>query len=449
MSLNNEFDLVNYLTVERERGTIIWMFNIGIEKFWNNENFSLKDVKENAIVNRIEEMNLLLTRKQDILILRNKPDSKYLKDLEDLGFDIPIILSPQMKDDEKSIAELVLNDTYLLSELKELSDHNKELYFVPYGVSSLEEEIARRCDLTIVGATSELNKKINNKVFSRRISEALELTTTEGCICNSLEEVEAAYHKLKKKFDKIIIKQPCGASGKGLYIVENDRKFKSTSMILSRFERINQESEWIVEGWYDKKADINYQIYVSESGEVTTFSVKEQIVDKTIYVGSVMPPRISDDIYNQYIKYGDIIGKELYAQGFTGILGIDSIITSEDIVIPIIEINARFTLSTYVSFLKNKYPNKKMYSFYERIHLTTDMNYEKFQKILIDSDIVFDKVNKHGVLCYVSATLKIDDDNRSGRLFAVVMGDNGKQLEEYKKKIDIILQNMKSIDGRI
>lgn len=442
--MKNRFDLIEYLTEKREHGKIIWLFNIGTEKYWNNENFSLKDINENQIVNHMEEMNLLLTRKQDVLLLRTKPDKFYLKQIEKAGFDIPKIVCPKYSDnDDRPIAELVLEDDELLEFLKKYNECNEEVYFVPYGVSKLEESIANKCGLKLIGASSELNKKINNKVFSRELSEKLGMKVTQGAVCHTLDEIKEKYTELKVKHDKIIIKQPSGASGKGLYIVDSERKLKSILMVLQRFIRINNESEWIVEGWYEKKVDINYQIYVNEKGRVITFSIKEQLVDETVYVGSVMPPRISDEIRNKYLMYGDRIGKALYEQGFTGVLGVDSIITTDDEVIPIIEINARFTLSTYISMLPVKFPNRIMYSFYEKLKLADGVNYEKVVDSLQKKQLLFNIDTAKGVLCYVSETIKDRTDSHNGRFFAIIVGNSMDENEKIRNIVNDIINNIR------
>ena len=65
--------LIKLLTEERERGIIVWMLNIGAEKYWHTVNAGVTDQNENRIVGRTEEMNILLCREQDVLILVNIP----------------------------------------------------------------------------------------------------------------------------------------------------------------------------------------------------------------------------------------------------------------------------------------------------------------------------------------------------------------------------------------
>lgn len=434
-----EFNLLENLSNKKDNTIIIWIFNIGVEKYWYEDNYTIKNSREDAIVNHIEEMNILLTRSQDILILRNKPNDSYLLNMKDAGFSIPHILCPTEKNEKKSISELVINDKKIISQLKKLSNSYEDVYFIPYGISYLEEKIANKCNLKLVGSGSNINKLINNKIFSRELASNLQLNITEGEVCESIKDVKNAYNRLKNHFNKIIIKLPHGASGKGLYIIDTEKKLKSVLLILERFKRTNNCTNIIVEGWYEKKADINYQVYVSKSGKIKTFSVKEQIVKETVYVGSIVPPRISKSIYNQYIQYGEIIGKKLYDMGFDGVIGIDSIITTEDIIVPIIEINARFTLSTYTSFLENKFKNKIIYSFYEKISIETNLNYIKFQKILLNNQLLFSTKNNKGIIVYTSETLNI---NR-GRLFVIIVANNLIELEKYTCLIKNILITIK------
>ena len=68
MYMDKEFNLIQYLTTQRSKGIIIWLCNIGAEKYWSNMNTGIVDRNEDIIVNRIEEMNLLICREQDVII---------------------------------------------------------------------------------------------------------------------------------------------------------------------------------------------------------------------------------------------------------------------------------------------------------------------------------------------------------------------------------------------
>ncbi|TXK77434.1 hypothetical protein [Paenibacillus sp. N3.4] len=244
------FHLIEYLTVQRTKGTIIWLLNIGAEKYWNRLQAGIVDRSEDRIVNRVEEMNLLLCREQDILILREQPDPAYLEQLRQWGFSIPRFVVPEHSDALTPIAELVLRDQKLLLELELAAAEQEDVYFVPYAVTYLEEQIAEHCGLCLIGAPSDLQSKVNDKVFNREIAETLGLATCQGFVCSDIEEIREAYHQLMEcvnNFEKVIIKEPHGASGKGLYIIDNMDKLSSLLTRLSRSARQNPNARWLVE----------------------------------------------------------------------------------------------------------------------------------------------------------------------------------------------------------
>ncbi len=424
------FNLLEHIRNKDDDSVVVWLFNIGVEKYWSQDISTVRSENDECIVNHMDEMNLLITRKQDYLILRNRPDVFYLETLVQRGYEITNILTPSFADESLGISELVWKDDRLLEQLKGIKEKHQKVYFVPYGVSDMEERIAEACGFELIGGPSVTAKMINNKIFARNISEELGFPVEEGRVCHSLEEVKETSESLLKEFNKIIIKYPTGASGKGLWVVEGEKKLNTTIMVIKRICAKNQiAQDFIVEGWYQKKCDLNYQIYVGLDGSVETFSVKEQILNETVYIGSLVPPRLSENLVEQCKQYGEKIGRLLYEKGYNGLLGVDAMITSEDIFIPIIEINARFTLSTYTSFLLESSSSKMLLSFYQKIPLLEGDNYKMVTKR------IFEKTKDEKALCYVSETIHHSTVGQYGRLFLILYGENVERVLELHKKI--------------
>ncbi len=444
--MDKEFNLIQYLEKDRDKGIIVWLCNIGAEKYWNTLSAGIVDRNEDIPVNRIEEMNLLICREQDIVILRKMPDADYLNNLKSLGFSIPTIIVPEDADLLTPISELVLKDENLLQKLKDITAKNEDVYFVPYAVTYLEEAIAKKAGVRLMGAPSLVNARINDKIYNREISEILGFKVCSGKICHSIDEIRQQYDQLTGNapyFKKVIIKEPNGASGKGLYIIESRDKLESGLRMITRFARGRENAKWLVEGWYDKKFDINYQIYVSPKGEVEVFSIKQQLLRDTVYIGSVLPPRVDGDIIEAYKGYGETIGKYLYELGYTGVAGIDSIITDQDEIIPIIEINGRFTLSTYISFINQILKERKILSRYFRFLPDRAVGYHELCKTLEREGILMKPENMEGVLVYTAGTLpyKLHEgsDYFVGRVFTLIVSEDWNKVEEYNLKLENVL----------
>lgn len=430
------FHLLKHIR-ENDGYTVIWLFNIGLEKYWNGEVFTVKDAREDIIVGHMEEMNLLLTRKQDILILRTQPDQAYLREMEAFGCEIPLILCPGREDETKSVSELVLEDDALTAEIKTLASSRGKVVFVPYGVSSLEEEIAKRLEIPIFGSSHEINRTVNNKVFSRQFAIEHGFRVSPGRICRGFDELQKAAEEMAAEYPKIIIKEPCGASGKGLWVVEGGRKLRSTLLAIRRFFKDRLDGDWLVEEWCDKAADLNYQIYVGEDGEVDVFSVKEQRVSGTVYVGSVMPPACPREIAEECRTCGTVIGRELYQKGYRGILGVDAMILADGGLIPVVEINGRFTLSTYVSFVQEKRNVPKVFAFYRKIALSAGDDYTALKEKLSGENLWLS--DGRGMFVYTSESVRERRTGGTGRMFGLIFaGDEEEMTARYHSVLGIL-----------
>lgn len=428
-----DFHLLNHIR-SNDDYVVIWLFNIGVEKYWNGEVFTVKNAKEDILVNHLEEINLLVTRKQDILLLRDKPSKAYLESMKEFGAQIPSIMCPSYEDENKSISELVLEDEDLIEAIKKKIEQKKAI-FVPYGVSEMEEQIKDKLGVPMLGSSSEISKTINNKIFSRMFAIEQGFHVPEGRVCSGFEKLEAVAYEMLMKYGKIIIKEPCGASGKGLWVVDSKDKYRSTFLIIKRFFKNRIDQEWLVEEWCNKKADLNYQIYIGLNGEVEVFSIKEQKVDSTVYIGSVMPPAFSNSIMQKCKQCGEIIGARLFELGYRGVVGIDAMILDNDELIPIIEINGRFTLSTYVSFVQEKkeLENTVLFSFYTKIPLKNCNDYSELKKQLQEKNIWYK--DNQGLFVYNSESITKSRVGDNGRMFGILFAHSEQELMEQYETI--------------
>lgn len=397
---------------------IIWIYNIGVEDVWYR-NGSIKDNSSVKIVNEMEDMNILLASSEDIIIMRNSPSKEYKDYLKSIGFNIPNIIEINEKDDNKAISELILNDEKLLLQLKKLSN---DYMMLTYGISELEEKISSITGLKLIGASSEIVKRVNDKIFSRDVAKELNLNVTEGEKC-TIDEIQDVANELFYKYKKVIIKAPHGASGKGLYLIDKIEDVRRIMLVLKRFHK--NDEFFLVEGWIENKKDYNYQLYLNDL-ETKIFSIKEQITKDTVYVGSLFQ---IDDIIKSEIEYnGMLVGEVLRNKySYRGFLGIDCLYNGDKIV-PIIEINGRMTLSTYLSFISNIFPDKLFYSLYKNVF---ELSFNDVLAKLKAADINYNTESKKGVICYVEGSLQ-----PKGRLFLLIVANSNNEITNYINKVN-------------
>lgn len=434
------FDLIEHIEGKNSDYTAIWIFNIGIEKYWNNDTGYIKDVRGDTVVNHAEEMMLLLANEGDYVVLRKKPSVIFLQEIKKLKHGIANIICPSIVDEDKSITEIILEDELLLSKIKNIKKENKDTVIVPYGISHNEERLAQLCDIRLIGSDNNLSKEINNKIMARTISEKLGFETTFGEICSSFEEIKNVGDRFLENNKQFIIKSPTNASGKGMWVVDNTEQFEKVLKIVKRFIKKNPQIQWLVEEWIEDKIDINYQINIAENGNVKVFSIKEQVLDDVVYVGSYIPARIDKKMIESFKSYGETLGFYLFNLGYRGVFGVDALISGKGITIPILEINGRFTLSTYISFLENVFKDRSLFSYYINLNADKKNDYESLLHALNENNILFD--GEKGTICYVEATADSELADGYCRLFLLSIGGNDKELKYYRQKTESIVKKL-------
>ncbi len=447
--MQDKLDLFKYLNEDMKEKTIVWLCNIGAEKYWNETSKGFVDPYEEGIVNRMEEINLLACREQDVIILRKYPDKDYLDMLQSFGIGIPSILVPENSDETTPISKLVLRDKNLQTKIKSISQKLGKVYFMPFGVTYLEEKIAENCGLELVGSPAGINALINDKINSRCIAEKLGFSVCEGKVCSSIDQIREEYRRLKEppySFSRVIVKEPYGASGKCSYFIDNDKKLEPVLKMLNKFSANKLESKWVVEGWYNKKFDVNYQLYVAQDGNVDVFSISRQLLKGVVYEGSKYPADFSSSVIQKYISFGEKIGKYLYEVGYRGIAGIDSIITDDNNIIPIVEINGRLVLSTYTAILAQGIGRVKTRVKLFNIISENSIDYKYLCTRLAEEGLLYDKERKKGIIICTSGTLPkkkfYDSSKFIGRIVALIVSDSWEGVESYSVSLEELLGNL-------
>ncbi|NSW92017.1 MAG: ATP-grasp domain-containing protein [Firmicutes bacterium] len=422
----------------------VWWLNIGAESVWGeNHPHVLPQVtyKGNTrTVNRTEQLCLLLASEGDIVIQREKPSDVLLDHLQGIGFGEPEIYVPESYGSENgqcSISELILRDEKLLEKLKNLNSKGSinEVELAPYAITRFEEEISLRSGCKLIGAAEGITAWVNNKTNARILAEELGLPVTEGYICHTVEEAKAAVDSLKNNpcVNRIVVKEAYGASGKGMFIVDSEKDYQLLMVILGKNKNKDKRTDLIVERWHDTLIDLNYQIYIHKSGRLCYIPPKRQINKGSVYIGSEFPlaDGLTDSQRNYYEECAIKIGRKLWEKGYYGFASIDSIITGagEGVIIPIVEINGRFSLSTYVSFIPGMLGNDKAYRS-RYYYLKPGTTIER-----IAEDIrVYSYTREKGEGVIICSFAEGDQDISEGRLFSIFVAEKRERLDYLEER---------------
>lgn len=405
-----------------------------------------------ALVNRLEEMSLFLAEDPDILILREPSDEGFLSYLTSLGFRLPQILTLNSTDKETPVSLAVLGDAELCDRISTLSQQGN-LYFLPYAKTRLEEEIISKTGMKTLGPSAEIFEYVNSKVYSRRLSTELGLRTIPGCECESPEELEEGFRSLKAALDegrKLVLKEAMGVSGKGLVVIDSEAKFQQLATILKRRTKPGSHYAFVLEVWIDKERDINYQIFISANGEVRLLSIKELMTQGGVHLGHRFPPVLSAAQTECYEEAAQAIGGRLFKDGFTGIVGLDSVIDREGNVYPALEINARFNMSTYQLGLERLIPpSAKVLAKYYPLVLAGPASFAQISDRL-RAELFQPSGDGSGVIIQNFATVNVNARRASegtfkGRLYALIVGKSFEHLEQIDQAVSARLAHLQSV----
>jgi hypothetical protein len=216
---------------------------------------------------------------------------------------------------------------------------------ISFGNGVGEERLAARHGLGLFGGGAESFALVNSKARVKRWCHELGIATPEGRVCHTLDEVIDTTRELLARFERVAIKEAYGASGRGILLASSVQRVQRLFSRQGRSPVIPEGC--VVEGWYPARVSHNTQWLVLPSGQVSPLGSSEQLLADQKYKGNFMPsPERAREPAELYVQQRRV-ARHAFEAGYRGVLGIDSVLTEQGELFPVIELNGRFNLSTY------------------------------------------------------------------------------------------------------
>lgn len=334
-------------------GPLIVICNFEAEAHWARNHVGLPAPQLSAsagLVQRMEELGILLAGRDDVLILKQLPDPGYVSYLEKLGFALPTVAVPENVQVGRSTTEDVLDSPDLRATLAELGRRGAHL--LPMATTALEQELAETCGLPLAIADAATSEHVNSKIFSRRLVEDCGLRDVPGYCCETCDELSAVLERYRSALSEgvpIVVKEAYGVSGKGLIVLDDPAKAdRLLRMVERRAARTgDRRMHVVVEEWLPRQFDLNYQVTVTRDGRISLDFVKQALTENGTHKGHIMPAELSQAHHAEIEHAANTVGSRLHREGFFGVAGIDAIVRTDGTLYPVLEINARLNMSTY------------------------------------------------------------------------------------------------------
>jgi hypothetical protein len=416
--------------------SLVFICNFEVESQWagNHTGLPAAPATSAALVQRMEELGILLAGPGDHIVLKHPLDDGYRDYLEDLAIGLPAVLVPECTAAGRSTSEDLLDSPRALSVLTQLGRRGAQL--MPMGTSAHEEKLAQVAQIQLAVPDAGTFEKVNSKIYSRQITAELGLPCVPGWCCETVGQLRDALTRADADGcaeSPVVVKDAYGVSGKGMVVLDSAEKAgRLVRMIERRASRTGDDRLAVVaERWLPRRLDLNYQITIDRGGKVRLDFVKQALTDHGVHQGHLMPVDLSDAQHAMVRRAAEAVGRRLFEDGFTGVAGIDAIITDGGQLYPVLEINARFNMSTYQGGVS------------ERFHPSGYLALARQYPVRIFRPVSFDDVRQAAgallrpaargwmvVTCFgtVNANVGIGDPPYSGRLYAMLIAPDHARL---------------------
>ncbi|MEZ7003793.1 hypothetical protein [Streptomyces sp. AD55] len=416
---------------------LVFLGNFEVEEQWARGEAGLPKVSAEggvALVNRMDEFALLLGGRDDHVILKSAPDPGHVDHLERLGLDLPTVHVVRDQVPRHTVTQDALADPGLLATLRGLGARGARL--LPHGASTLEEELADRAGIPLAVPGAAVSKPVNSKVYSRRAAGRLGLRQPRGWACTTLDELDAAVEAASALFDEgrtVLVKEAYGVSGKGIAEVAGRQRLARLRTMIGRSARKSGTDRiaFVVEEKVAKRADLNYQFTLARDGDVHLDFVKEALTEGGVHKGHRFPPALSERQLDEIATAARLLGRQLAADGFFGVVGVDAMTDPEGGVYPVIEINARNNMSTYQTRLQEHLvgPGRCALARHYPLLLDEELDFATVRQCL--GDLLLDQPDGSGFVVNNFATVNVGatiDGPHHGRLYGLVVTDSPRRL---------------------
>jgi hypothetical protein len=424
----------------------VYIGNFEVEQQWSIGEVGLPNTSfAPSVVNRMDEIALLLADESDVVLLKSQPDAQYLAYLRGLGLALPTIICGDDPDPGRNVTEDVLASPGVLNALTAIA--SPDVYLLAHGVSALEEELASRTGLRLATAGAPVCKPVNSKVYSRRLADELGLRQPTGWACETVDELAAAVESARPLVaagHRVGFKDAYGVSGKGIIVVEDERRLDQVRRMVTALAKRRDDGRIgvVLEEWVAKRADLGYQFTVGRDGSVRFASVGEALVTRGVYQASRLPARLSAAQLDEVQATAELIGARLAKDGYHGVVGVDAMIDPDEGLYPVNEINARNTMLTYLASLSDRLlagggcALARQYPLRLAAPLTFDGLCSALDGLLLGPEGTGVVVNTFAT---VNADANSDGASFAGKLYALVAAATPDQLEALDAEVTVRL----------
>lgn len=416
----------------------IYVAKFNAENYWKPENMvnlpAIKNKSLENIVHMMDELMFGLCEKESDCVLTSIPMNEvHCNYLHDLGFAFQNKAFSEYRNSMDS-----LEYDYHAADIVMPPVKSKSILSA-YAVLSEYEAFAKKNKIDFKHPPIDVVQKVNSKLYSTELAKGLGFSKYAVIVRDENEFGEEG-KKILQRHGGFIVKEEYGVSGKGNMKVTDERSFDALKRNIAMQCKKGKEVRFVLEPAFTVKQDFSVQYYLEETGHVKQISIQQVLNKNRAYNGSVT----ADQKLMEFLvghRYFDVMEKllgQLHKDGYYGDVCIDSMILEDDQLVPIVEINARKSMSLIKKNFEEKLQKMEV-KFAESCMFSVDciihpkIHMEDVLERLKKKNILFSKQIQKGAFPLTSNTLLVNakketEKTQKGRMYFLLLGSKEEHL---------------------
>lgn len=310
------------------------------------------------------------------------------------------------------------------------------------------KEVNQRFGIGYHAPELEVVKRVNTKHYSAQMKQKLNLSGVGVLVESSEELVEKGSEWLNE--GSFLIKDNYGVSGKGNMLIDSPELLIRIGHGLHKQEEKGKKVQFLIEKYLQKERDFSCQFYIDAQGNIEMLSVQWLANSQFAYRESLSPdPAFMMRLEQEgYFILMEQIGKELYQDGYFGHVCIDSMVLQDGSLEPMVEINARKSMSL-IKHQMDQYlrtyglvGNMTNYN----VSHTGEVSHEQLLHLLEQANLLYLPNRQQGIIPLTSSALHInhrfrnDSKKHKGRIYLSVVASHDYIKQQLLTQFEQLLE---------
>lgn len=422
-----------------------------VEQSWREPDLSklpgFASPENERIVSVMDELLFVFCRPEDRLLTRKAMDPAHRQYLNAIGFSFEV----NAFDVEKVFQD---RGRHLFRLLDEDPDPRLSAFlpagatFEPFAAVDELASVCRRFGLNASAPPMDIVRRVNTKTYSAEMRERLGLPNI-ATVVRSSDQLLAVGRKALEN-GAILLKDDFGVSGRGNLRVDSADTLERVAAYVAQQESRGKRTRFVMEPYLDRIGDFSCQLHIDEHGETRILSVQRLANAEFAYQQSVTPdPAFIERLRGErYFDAMHRLAAELHRDGYYGHVCVDSMLLRGGELVPIVEINARKSMSLIKHQVDAKVQDDRIQGSMRYYSLNLSDPNLVFEDVLAELEkrqVLYDPRRNDGAIPLTANTLAINRNPEQpyrGRLYVYIAASGPDQRERCDERIREVFESL-------